>query len=230
MQIMNRYICLLAIIWPGIANDALAQSLPESMRRTPVKPFDRLVPAYAEAPSADSWQGFYLKPSLGYSSVVFSGGQLNKASGVNVGASGGYDFRFGQILIGPKADLNYDFLRGSESAVDGVFGYRSRIDFDGSVGARAGVLWDRTLIYATGGYAFAGLSIKNDGYGLSESHTLSGWSAGGGLEYLYNDKSSFRIEYRRVQFQNTSFTTLPSAQNQVNFNLDKFEIGFVHRF
>ena len=230
MRIMNLYICLLAIGSTGIASDAVAQSLPEALRRRPVKPFDRFVPAYADAPSADSWQGFYLKPSIGYNSVAFSGGQLNKASGVNIGASGGYDFRFGQIVIGPKADLNYDFQSGSESAVNGVFGYRPRLDFDGSVGARAGVLWDRTLVYATGGYAFAGLNIRNDVYGFSESHTLSGWSAGGGLEYLYNEKNSFRIEYRRVQFQNASFTTLPSAQNQVNFNLDKFEIGFVHRF
>jgi outer membrane immunogenic protein len=212
-----------------------AQSLPEPLK--PIgnlsSPFNLIIPNYSEAPRPSAWQGFYLKPSLGYNSISFSGSggnRLNDAKGITLGVSGGYDFRYDNFVFGPTADLNYDFLHGSESNVNGVPGYRARIDFDGSVGARAGYLWGRTLIYMTGGYAFANMSVKNDAFGFSDSRTLSGWTAGGGLEYLWSEQNSLRFGYRRVQFREEGFDSLPIDSNKVKFNMDKIDIGFVHRF
>ncbi|WP_213775042.1 outer membrane beta-barrel protein [Bradyrhizobium sp. dw_78] len=214
------------------AGASMAQSLPEPL--TPIgnlsSPFNLIIPNYSKAPLPSSWQGFYFKPSIGYNSISFGGNQLSDAKGITLGASGGYDFRYNRFVFGPTADLNYDFLSGGESSIDGISGYKTRIDFDGSVGARAGYLWDRTLIYVTGGYAFANMSVKNDAFGLSDSHTLSGWTAGGGLEYLWSDHDSLRFGYRRVQFFDASFDSLPVDRNKVKFNMDKFDIGFVHRF
>ncbi|MBO4225277.1 outer membrane protein [Bradyrhizobium neotropicale] len=213
------------------AGVSMAQSLPEPLK--PIgnlsSPFNLIIPNYGEAPLPSSWQGFYFKPSIGYSSISF-GNQLSDAKGITLGASGGYDFRYNNFVFGPTADLNYDFLSGSESSVNGMSGYRARIDFDGSVGARAGYLWGRTLIYMTGGYAFANMSVKNDAFGLSDSRTLSGWTAGGGLEYLWSEHDSLRFAYRRVQFFDESFDSLPIDGNKVKFNMNKFDIGFVHRF
>ena len=211
---------------------SMAQSLPEPLK--PVgnlsSPFSLIIPNYSEAPRPSAWQGFYLKPSIGYTSVSFGGSRLNDAKGVTLGASGGYDFRYSNFVFGPTADLNYDFLRSGESTIDGISGYRARIDFDGSVGARAGYVWDRTLISVAGGYAFADMNVKNDTFGLSDSNMLSGWTAGGGLEYLWSDHDSLRFEYRRVEFPSEGFNALPAGRDKVKFDMNKFVVGFNHRF
>ncbi len=46
--------------------------------------------------------------------------------------------------------------------------------------ARAGVAFDRALIYATGGFAFA--------------DDANGWTVGGGLEYAFTNNLSAKIE------------------------------------
>lgn len=213
------------------AGGAMAQSLPEEVK--PIGsmdyPYNLVVPNYAEKPLASSWEGFYWKPSIGYNTMSFN--RLGSADGITLGASGGYDFRFGNIIFGPTADLSYDFLYGDSSRVDGISGFKAHADFDGSVGARAGfLLFDRTLIYATGGYAFANLEVRNGGLGTSDTNMLSGWTAGGGIEYLWSDSNSLRFEYKRVEFSEEGFGSLPSGYNDVSATMDKFSFGFVHRF
>lgn len=213
------------------AGGAMAQSLPEEVK--PIGsmdyPYNLVVPNYAEKPLASSWEGFYWKPSIGYNTMSFN--RLGSADGITLGASGGYDFRFGNIIFGPTADLSYDFLYGDSSRVDGISGFKAHADFDGSVGARAGfLLFDRTLIYATGGYAFANLEVRNGGLGTSDTNMLSGWTAGGGIEYLWSDSNSLRFEYKRVEFSDEGFDSLPSGYNDVSATMDKFSFGFVHRF
>jgi outer membrane immunogenic protein len=212
------------------ASVSMAQSLPEPLK--PVgnlsSPYNLIIPNYKEAPPLSSWQGFYIKPTIGYDSISFGGSQLHAAKGITLGASGGYDFRYNNFVFGPTADLNYDFLRGDESSINSVYGYSAHIDFDGSVRAMAGYVWDRTLIYATGGYAFANANVNSAV--LSNSRMLSGWTAGGGVEYLWSDHNSIRVEYRLVQFPGESFDSLPADNNKLKFNMNKFDVGFVHKF
>jgi outer membrane immunogenic protein len=215
------------------ATGAMAQSLPDDVK--PIGsmsyPYNLIVPNYNEKPLLSSWEGFYWKPSLGYNSLSFDGGgsRLKDADGITLGASGGYDFRYGDIIFGPTADLSHDFLYGENSRIEGETGYSGHVDFDGSVGGRAGfLLWDRTLIYATGGYAFADMTVKNRSF--SDSNTMSGWTAGGGIEYLWSNNNSLRFEYRRVEFSDESFDSLPAGHDEVGASMDKFSFGFVHRF
>jgi outer membrane immunogenic protein len=212
---------------------AMAQSLPDSVK--PVGnlsyPYNLFVPNYVEKPLPSSWEGFYWKPALSYNTMSFSGsgGRLKDADGITLGASGGYDFRYGDIVFGPTADLSYDFLYGENARIDGVSGYSAHADFDGSVGLRAGyLLWDRTLIYATGGYAFSDVTVKNRSF--DDSSMLSGWTAGGGIEYLWSNSNSLRFEYRRVEFSDEGFDSLPAGHDDVKASMDKFTFGFVHRF
>jgi outer membrane immunogenic protein len=215
------------------AGAAVAQSLPDEVK--PIGgmsyPYNLIVPNYVEKPQLSSWEGFYWKPSLGYNTLSFDGGgnRLRDADGITLGASGGYDFRYENFIFGPTADLSYDFLYGENSHIDGESGYSGHVDFDGSVGGRVGyLLFDRTLIYATGGYAFADLSVKNRSF--SDSNMLSGWTAGGGIEYLWSNSNSLRFEYRRVEFSDEGFDSLPAGRDQVGASMDKFSFGFVHRF
>jgi outer membrane immunogenic protein len=215
------------------AGGAMAQSLPEEFK--PVgnlsSPYNLIIPNYDERPLPSSWEGYYWKPTLSYNSMSFGGSPLKDADGITLGASGGYDFRYNEFIFGPTADLSYDFLYGDSSRVDGTPGYKAHADFDGSVGARAGyLLWDRTLIYATGGYAFSNLEVRNAAQGASDTNMLSGWTAGGGIEYLWSNDNSLRFEYKRVEFSDESFDSLPADSRDVKASMDKFSFGFVHRF
>jgi outer membrane immunogenic protein len=214
------------------AGGAMAQSLPDELR--PVgslsSPYNLIIPNYSERPLPSSWEGFYWKPTLSYSTMSFGSG-LRDAEGITLGASGGYDFRYNDLIFGPTADLSYDFLYGDSSRIGGVSGYKAHDDFDGSVGARAGYLvFERTLIYATGGYAFSNLEVRNGSLGASDTNMLSGWTAGGGIEYLWSNDNSLRFEYKRVEFSDESFDSLPGGRSNVSASMDKFSFGFVHRF
>jgi hypothetical protein len=68
---------------------------------------------------------------------------------------------------------------------------QSNADIQGSIRGRLGVAWDRVLIYATGGVAFAGVNLDLSLSGVdaagvpffatgSGSRTLTGWTVGGG--------------------------------------------------
>jgi outer membrane immunogenic protein len=229
MRMVFAALALATVLAP--AGGAMAQSLPNELR--PIGsmdyPYNLIIPNYSERPDPAAWEGFYWKPTLSYNTMSFN--HLRDADGITLGASAGYDFRYYNFVLGPTADLSYDFLYGDKGRVDGIPGFKAHTDFDGSVGARAGfMIMDRTLVYATGGYAFSHLNVKNSDFGGSDSSMLSGWTAGGGIEYLWNDSYSLRFEYRRVEFGSERFDSLPANRDDIQASMDKFSFGFVHRF
>ena len=88
----------------------------------------------------------------------------------------------GQFIIGVEADLKYADIGGkSNNYLSGYYyGDRNTDGYFGTVRARVGVAFDRALIYATGGFAFA--------------DDATGWTVGGGLEYAFTNNLSAKIE------------------------------------
>jgi outer membrane immunogenic protein len=76
---------------------------------------------------------------------------------------------------------------------------------------RIGFAWDRTLIYATGGAAFAGAEVTVCALAgcLSESNSVTGWTAGGGVEYAFLSDWSVKIEYLYADFGSPQFFNPP---------------------
>jgi outer membrane immunogenic protein len=73
---------------------------------------------------------------------------------------------------------------------------------------------DRWLIYATGGFAVAGVgaSVNAPGIGLfSQTQTRWGWAVGGGAEAAVDQNWSVKIEYLYVDLQNQNFLLPPSS-------------------
>jgi outer membrane immunogenic protein len=74
------------------------------------------------------------------------------------------------------------------------------------VRARLGFVYGRTLIYGTGGVAFAGaetsIDVVGPGYDAwgRKSETLVGWTVGGGLEWLIAQNWTVRAEYLYYRF------------------------------
>jgi outer membrane immunogenic protein len=110
----------------------------------------------------------------------------------------------------------------------------------GSIRLRAGIAFDRVLLYATGGAAFAGISTDySTGTPVflqeSDSKTRSGWTVGGGIQYAVTNNWSIRAEYRYSDFGHTidypfavliSPFDLLSVQHHVTQNQVQFGISY----
>lgn len=194
MKTTSAGLAALAFVIPAIA--AHAADLP---RRGPA-----LAPAPAQslyAPPAFTWTGFYAGLNAGYNWGTTSGaaGQaFSGPSGSVAGATVGYNYQIGQIVVGAEADWDIDGARSSRvfGAVNGV----NSLSNVASLRARLGFAADRALVYATGGYAGGTLSGSLlDPAAVPTYYTTSAWrngySLGAGIEYAFTDKVSGKAEY-----------------------------------
>ncbi|MBN9062707.1 MAG: hypothetical protein BGP06_18935 [Rhizobiales bacterium 65-9] len=195
----------------ALTTASLAADLPSS-KGPPIAPM--YVPAF-------SWTGFYVGLQGGYAWGRSSGtisspigvpalGYAYDAKGGLFGGHVGYNYQFSpNFVAGLEGDLEWAGIKDSvSSAVLGVT-HRTKLDWQGSVRARFGVAFDRVLVYATGGVAFA--DIKRNVYTfpggvnlLSNSNTRAGWTLGGGIEYAVTNNVSIRGEYRYTSYNNKS--------------------------
>ena len=107
---------------------------------------------------------------------------------------------------------------------------RSNLNYYGTVRGRAGYAFGRALVYGTGGLAYSEIEIENRTLGVKDTQTLTGWTAGGGIEYVYNQKITLRAEYTRVDFGSASFSSLPAGGRDVGATFDLIKIGTVMRW
>ena len=196
-----KKILLSSVALLGLATGALAADLPS--RRAPA-PVIAAVPLF-------TWTGFYVGVNAGYGwnandSITVGGVRfdLDDEGGFVGGAQAGYNYQIGSFVVGLEGDIQYADFGGDDrfdfdgdGILDDDF---NTSDWFGTVRARAGVAFDRALIYATGGFAFA--------------DNATGWTVGGGLEYAFTNNLSAKIEGLYVnlededfQFAGTTFST-----------------------
>jgi outer membrane immunogenic protein len=86
---------------------------------------------------------------------------------------------------------------------------RFQNDWESSVRGRLGWAWDRWMVYATGGVAFANVEATffpiDSALAFSDSRTLTGWTIGGGVEYAFWQNVSFGLEYRFSSYDTERF-------------------------
>ncbi|MET0367911.1 MAG: outer membrane beta-barrel protein, partial [Methylobacterium sp.] len=113
----------------------------------------------------------------------------------------GYNYQFtpgSGVVVGIEADAQYaDFGRqrnrfsaiGANGAaiVPGTLIFNpnglSGLDYFGTVRGRLGYAFDRTLFYATGGFAYGAGGGRQFGSGVSSDDFQTGYAVGGGIEY-----------------------------------------------
>lgn len=119
----------------------------------------------------------------------------NSSDGFVGGGQIGYNYQFtpgAGFVVGIEADAQYvDFGRTRNRFVSTgpIFAQRvfnpngiAGLDFFGTVRGRLGYAWDRTLVYATGGFAYG--SGGGNNFGLPNNDDFqTGWTVGGGVEY-----------------------------------------------
>jgi outer membrane immunogenic protein len=132
-------------------------------------------------------------------------------SGGFVGGQVGANYQTGMFVWGVEADIQVAHINGSSTLNDpccvptflgaGVLTRSQNLDWFGTVRGRLGLaIWDRTLLYGTGGVMFGEEVVNSNlvfpavGYQAQTSGTHSGWVAGGGIEYAFTNRISAKIE------------------------------------
>jgi outer membrane immunogenic protein len=128
-------------------------------------------PAYNALP-VFTWTGFYAGLNAGYGwnagdsryyDPAFGTVSGRRGGGFVGGAQAGYNYQFGMFVAGAETDLQYAAV-GNKGASYGTIYYPGESDgFFGTIRARAGVAFDRALVYGTGGFAYGDIG-GNRGY------------------------------------------------------------------
>jgi outer membrane immunogenic protein len=174
---------------------------------------------YTKAPMMEpgvNWSGFYIgamggygfsdhvRTTVGGATFTTSGSDINGGFG---GGTIGYNWQTGPWVFGLEADAAGADISDSATAI-GVT-VTERINAFGTATGRIGYAVGPTLFYAKGGYAWAdneiSASVVGVGTVFSESHIHSGWTVGGGLEYMFNRNWSGKAEYMYADYGNQTY-------------------------
>lgn len=173
------------------------------------------------------WQGFYIRPDVGYDTYDFNGGGadgFDDLTGWSIGGQIGYDQTFDWLLLGVMTDGAITFM--DDTGRGAAAGLSVDLDTVGSVKGRIGATFGRWLLYATGGAAFAKLKVT--GPASRETELLTGYTVGGGLEYMWNANASMRIGYNYVDFGDADFNAIPTGR--LGLDGSQIDVGFIRRF
>lgn len=189
-----------------------------------------LMPAASGSLNPIDRTGLILSPDFEFSDEVSLGGSggalLQDTEGFSIGAKLGYDKQFGDVVLGVMTDGLYSFADGGgKGAGAGI--YKSELDYYGTVRGRLGYGLGRFMPYGTAGFAYGQLEVKNLQTGVSDTELMTGWVYGGGLEFVYNNDITLHAGYRRIDFGDQTFTSLPGSLSP---QMDVLDFGFVRRY
>lgn len=148
------------------------------------------------------------------------------ASGFIGGAQVGYDWQSGNWVFGAVADIaatNHSAEININFGGPAGIGLESELKYLGTVRGRVGYAWDRTLLYAHGGFAYGKTEQSIDVVGVNvfnAEQTRTGWTAGVGFEFAVTDRLSLGTEYSYVDLGSEEVIRLgPAAPIAVNEDL-----------
>ena len=167
---------------------------------------------YAPAPAYNAmpvftWTGFYAGLNAGYGWNVgdsrfydpaFGTVRGRRGGGFVGGAQAGYNYQFGMFVAGVETDLQYAAVGNKGASYGTTYYSRDSDGFFGTIRARAGVAFDRALVYGTGGFAYGDIG-GNRGYdpvlGYHSGDEINwGWTLGGGVEYAITNNFTAKVE------------------------------------
>jgi outer membrane immunogenic protein len=217
------------------------------------------VPAVA----APTWEGTYVGVQVGgvwsdwsysnatadlyYGPFAYDGFPLGGLDGAGFtgGVHLGYNRQWGRVVGGIEADINWTNADDSREFRAGFlpFKLKSSIESYGTVRARLGVVHDRMLIYATGGFAWGSTEaeITSPGSGFSFSYPFVtsdnalhvGWTAGGGVQVMLGQQWFLGVEYKHIDLGNEKLTfdfPLASGTTSTDLVLDEVTLRLSRRF
>jgi outer membrane immunogenic protein len=186
-----------------------------------------MAPVYAPV---YSWTGFYLgvNGGGGWGDSTWSNQTSSfNTSGGMVGGTLGYNWQFGQTVVGIETDLDWANIKGSGAC---AFGCETRNNWVGTVRGRLGYAWDRFMPYVTGGLAYGNVEA-NPSFGfISNDTTNVGWTIGAGVEFALAQNWTAKVEYLHYDLGDFTCTTCAPTSTTVDFKADVVRAGLNYRF
>jgi outer membrane immunogenic protein len=213
-----------------------------------------MMPAFkAPPPPPASWAGFYAGVDGG---VTRHDGSFNDVdgfvrnfsntggatlatskTGAIIGGHAGYNFQDRSFVYGVEADISWVGAKateiwGAQSPTNNFAAQSQDIPWLATFRLRAGIDFESTLFYLTGGLAVGQVkdsvaatcnvvnpcgAIPPGGVlaSLSEDSTRLGWTAGVGVEHMFSSHWTVRGEFRYVDFGRTSLTCVGNVANSI---------------
>lgn len=183
-----------------------------------------------EAPVTFNWTGFYVGVQGGYGwsdydvySDFLSLGTTTDGDSGFAGVMAGFNYQMDSFVLGAEADINKSW--DDPSITLGGFAIEGDLEWFGSVRGRAGVAFDRTMVYATGGVAFA--RLKYDTPIGDGDLDFTGWTLGAGVEHAMTDNVLLRGEYRYYDFGDD---VAPLATTTIEPTMHTISVGVAYKF
>jgi outer membrane immunogenic protein len=207
-------------------------------------------PAYTKAPAYAApiynWTGFYIGGHIGgafdgnnngFAGTTNSSNNGSFLGGVQVGA----DYQFAQNwVLGIEGQYSWLASNTNSVAFNGLgagYVYNDNQRGLGSVTGRIGYTWGPALLYVKGGYAYSDYSESLTFAGVPQAFVLNsdhhdGYTVGGGLEYMFAQNWSAKLEYQYYNFGNTNFVTpaLLPAYGNTRDSEQTVKLGVNYRF
>ncbi len=222
---------------------AFASIAPATAADLAARPYTK-APALAPVAVYD-WTGFYIGGHVGgdwNGNSTFGGNNNGRFIG---GVQGGADWQFGgNWVFGVEANYSWKTSGNGngfafvDPAGAGLLTNNSSNRGIGSATARLGYAWGPTLLYVKGGYGFRDntntvVTVAGAPVAFTYDRKSSGYTVGAGLEYLFTQNWSGKIEYQYYNFGNSQFTAGPVALTGLgSFRSDEHTIkaGLNYRF
>jgi len=176
--------------------------------------------------------------------------RVDTGTGLVGGGQIGCDYQFAPgWVIGIEgaalgAGLKGDVVDPFKTSKGAPINLHAKTDFLASVTGRVGWGWDRVLLYAKGGVAWADDHYSATGVGcgsicptpfdFAASETRTGWTVGGGLEWAFAGPWSAKVEFayydfgtRSVNLTDPVFGVTPADIKQ---RIETVTVGINYRF
>lgn len=194
----------------------------------------------AASPStAINWSGFYIGVHGGGGHASVDGRYLPSGPGASLdgdgvlgGVQAGYNWQIDNFVVGVEGDISATNMGASTRCPNTAFSCESDTDWLASLRGRAGVSFDKLLVYGTGGVGFGGIKVftASNGTEFGQTKTETGWVAGAGVEYAFTDRISVKAEYLHYDFGSSSFNVDARNVISASHRFDTGKIGINFKF
>lgn len=179
-----------------------------------------LSPAYNDPPAFD-WSGAYVGAHGGTAFTKMPNPFAGR-NGFSGGVQAGYNYQAGPAVLG--AEIEGSYLGGAEHDVDGG---KIKEKWRAAAKAKAGLSFDQTLIFGTGGVA---LTKFSKGENVSDSDGWKfGYLVGAGAEQAFAGGLSAKIEYNYIRTPGVE-TTSASGTSKRTIGSNELKAGINYRF
>ena len=210
---MKRMLVVGALMFAGVEVVLAADSATPPSPAPPSSYFPTTAPI--------NWGGFYIGVNSGYgfgtsnwtaaAASLAAGASIGSfnTSGFLVGGTMGLNLQAGAFLFGVETDADWSTVHGSNSnsycsAITANAICETKSDWLGTGRLRIGYVFDRVLLYGTGGIAFGNIQAGLNPPATFDSATNVGWTAGAGVEFAFAENWTAKLEYLYVDLGSMS--------------------------